>query len=145
MSAPDGATLPSATSPSIKTSIKRIISRKDSRADTFGAPLSRAVSHGVQQRPLSAEDDITYPDFTTAGPHTDAFQEETATGLVDAEEVESPLSRASSRTHVGADPELGEKVSQVKLVTWLENDPENPRNWSNTAKWSVLSVWRGPG
>ncbi|RDX39588.1 MFS general substrate transporter, partial [Lentinus brumalis] len=28
----------------------------------------------------------------------------------------------------------------VKLVTWLENDPEDPRNWSNAYKWYITSV-----
>ncbi|KAK4700884.1 hypothetical protein P7C70_g5355, partial [Phenoliferia sp. Uapishka_3] len=110
-------------------SIKRSTSRKSSNPHPDASPhsLAREVSHGVPlQRPLSAEDDITFPAFTTAGPHTDAFQEETATGLVDAAEVESPLTQSSSRTHVGGDAEKGEKLKGVKLVTWLEGDPENP-------------------
>ncbi|KAL8278384.1 hypothetical protein RQP46_009276 [Phenoliferia psychrophenolica] len=111
------------------SSLKRAGSRKEPPPE-FPA-LEPVVSHGVQQQPIAPADDILFPAFTTEGPHTDAFELETATGLVDAAEVESPitrsLTRASTHTRVGSAQEKGEKV---KL-----NDPENPRNWSISAKW----------
>ncbi|KAM0749043.1 MFS general substrate transporter [Meredithblackwellia eburnea MCA 4105] len=97
--------------------------------------LGRTLSHGTVQKPLSAVDDITFPSLTTTGPHTDAFQEETATGLVSAKEVEgAELSRSTTSTRVDTVHDV-EKAKDAKLVTWLENDPENPRNLSKSAKW----------
>ncbi|GAA5918219.1 hypothetical protein JCM6882_003014 [Rhodosporidiobolus microsporus] len=114
------------------------------------ADLERTVSHGVVQHDLPVEDEVTFPQLTQRGPHTDAYLEESATGLVLATEAESRAapSSAGSKPHHGsqstlvspttkavADPEKGVKAEDAKLVTWKENDPENPRNWSARAKW----------
>lgn len=32
---------------------------------------------------------------------------------------------------------MGEK--DEFLVTWLENDPENPMNWKSSKKWAIIS------
>lgn len=113
------------------------------------ASLERAVSHGVVQRPLSTEEEQTFPQLTQAGSHTDAYLEETRTGLVLAQEAEatppahirspsqSTLVSASFSHHGPSDPEKRVKESDVKLVTWLEGDPENPRNWGTGKKWCV--------
>lgn len=89
---------------------------------------------------------------------TNAFQEETATGLVSAEEVEVPsneslitqggFERRSSINDPGhgkVGPGLLEKGGKegvrdqdVKLVTWLVDDPENPRNFTTARKWLVF-------
>ncbi|GAA6049248.1 hypothetical protein JCM3770_005904 [Rhodotorula araucariae] len=113
--------------------------------------LERAISHGVIQRQLSSEEEETFPQLTQRGTHTDAYLEETRTGLVLASEAAAdfPVSTSASRSRsrsqatlvsspqaakgAAGDPEKG--VVDAKLVTWVENDPENPRNWSNRKKW----------
>ncbi|GAA6004061.1 hypothetical protein JCM10207_006538, partial [Rhodosporidiobolus poonsookiae] len=111
--------------------------------------LGRAGSHGVVQHTLPPEEELTFPQLTQAGPHTDAYLEESVTGLVLAKEAEAPVSPAASqytRPHHGSqstlvspttksDPEKGVKEVDAKLVTFKENDPENPRNWSHRSKW----------
>ncbi|GAA6029057.1 hypothetical protein JCM8097_001572 [Rhodosporidiobolus ruineniae] len=116
--------------------------------------LERAVSHGVVQHRLSdadGVDELTFPQLTQAGPPTDAYLETSPTGIVAAKEVEgqlapsasSPSSRSRHESHTTlvspsggrADPEKGLKEEDAKLVTWKENDPENPRNWSMRQKW----------
>lgn len=111
-------------------------------------PLERTISHGVLQRPLSTDEEMTFPQLTQAGPHTDAYQEVSPTGLVLAREAEQDVADAVrtrsqttlvSRSHVGGkgfvDAEKGARLDDAKLVTWLPDDPENPRNWSLKKKW----------
>ncbi|KAF8905690.1 major facilitator superfamily domain-containing protein [Mucidula mucida] len=38
------------------------------------------------------------------------------------------------------DPEKAEALNDLYLVTWLENDPEDPRNWSASWRWYITSV-----
>lgn len=95
--------------------------------------LSRTSQHALQPEDLS-----TFPGFTESGPPTDAYQEATRTGLVDAEEAERAMSRTTSRTaYAETQAEKGylPKENDAKLVTWLENDPENPRNFHKLRKW----------
>lgn len=118
----------------LSLSLRRSISRKSPPLMNDSSPLGRAISHGTIHRRLTAEEDIGYPSVTSSGPHTDAYLEETPTGLVDAEEAEGgAVTRSTTRTRVGSDPEKGGK--DAKLVTWLDGDPENPRNWTFTQKW----------
>ncbi|KAI5480505.1 MFS polyamine transporter [Pseudohyphozyma bogoriensis] len=106
------------------------------------AALTPALSHGaaIRDHRLSADDaGLTFPSLTEYGPATDAFQKATATGVVDAEEAEAgvPYSGRSSMTLAGS-PDQAEKAEHpdhAKLVTWLLDDPQNPRNWSTTRKW----------
>ena len=124
--------------------------------------LGRTISHGFVQRPLEVPDELTFPQLTERGPHTDAYLEETPSGLVLAREAEAgqvyptPSRRASRQStlvspHAAAaggggggekvpptatKPEV-EAVDDTKLVTWLVDDPQNPRNWSHTKKWYV--------
>ncbi|BGP34230.1 hypothetical protein JCM10296v2_006045 [Rhodotorula toruloides] len=111
-------------------------------------PLQRTISHGVLQRPLSTDEEMTFPQLTQAGPHTDAYQESSPTGLVLAREAEADVAAAVrtrsqstlvSRSPTGGkgivDAEKGARLDDAKLVTWLPNDPENPRNWSTKKKW----------
>ncbi|GAA5856681.1 hypothetical protein JCM8547_005927 [Rhodosporidiobolus lusitaniae] len=117
--------------------------------------LSRTVSHGTVQHPLPPEEEVVYPQLTTAGPHTDAFLETSATGLVLATEAEphATLSPSSpSSTHPAhrsqstlvsspvtkGDLEKGGKDEDVKLVTWTDKDAENPRNWTHAKKWTQV-------
>jgi hypothetical protein len=115
--------------------------------------LERPLSHGVVQHQLSPDAGIgsTWPQLTASGPPTDAFEEASPTGLVNACEAEAELPSSTSSTGrrnshttlVGSgthpsDLEKGGKAVDVKLVTWLENDPENPYNWGLTKKWYFL-------
>lgn len=119
--------------------------------------LGRTVSHGFVQRPLDVPDELTFPQLTERGPHTDAYLEETPSGLVLAREAEAgqaiptPSRRASQQStlvspaHAAGGGGGGEKVpptkpeaaavDDTKLVTWLVDDPQNPRNWSHRKKW----------
>lgn len=57
-----------------------------------------------------------------AGPRTDAYQEETPSGLVLASEVEKP--RSCAATLVGSDLEKGALPAEdAKIVTFLQADP----------------------
>ncbi|ORY89010.1 major facilitator superfamily domain-containing protein [Leucosporidium creatinivorum] len=100
--------------------------------------LERTISHGVVQHPIPSGDEAIFPQLTEAGPHTDAFQQETNTGLVLASEVEphsSSGSPTSTLVHSAKDPEKG--GVDAKLVTFVEGDPSNPRNFSKTKKWTA--------
>ncbi|RDX39687.1 hypothetical protein OH76DRAFT_1367272, partial [Lentinus brumalis] len=88
--------------------------------------------------------DISFP-FTTTdterGGFTDEYRTTTKTGYITADLALRPVpSHLHRLPHVLADPEKALRLKQVKLVTWLENDPEDPRNWSNAYKWYITSV-----
>ncbi|GAA5823809.1 hypothetical protein JCM11251_003304 [Rhodosporidiobolus azoricus] len=114
------------------------------------ADLERTLSHGVVQHPLPPEDAATFPQLTQAGSPTEAYLETSATGLVLAREAEAAVStsptsdgrRGSHSTLVGGnnakatfDLEKQNQLLDAKLVTWKENDPENPREWTKKQKW----------
>lgn len=110
--------------------------------------LERAVSHGVVQHQLPPEEEATFPQLTQAGSHTDAYLETSPSGLVLAREAEAVVgspqrgsqSTLVSHCHGAADPEKGIKPEDAKLVTWRENDPENPRNFSHPKKLCVCAL-----
>ncbi|GAA5867838.1 hypothetical protein JCM3774_005876 [Rhodotorula dairenensis] len=127
--------------------------RSPSTASHDTNALGRTLSHGFVQRPLPSPEELTFPQLTERGPHTDAYLEETPSGLVLASEAEAgqnfpPPSRRGSRQSTLVSPGRtagGDKVpptkpeapveDDAKLVTWLVDDPQNPRNWSHTKKW----------
>lgn len=83
--------------------------------------------------------DISFPFITTdinRGGLTNEYRAFTKDGYVDADHALRPIP-----THVSdipgdlKDPEKAARLRDVKLVTWLPDDPEDPRNWSNTYKW----------
>lgn len=100
--------------------------------------ITTVLSH-ASQHPASPGDEATFPQLTERGPISDAYVEETATGLVDAEEAERDISRTTSRTaynpHDVSSAEKGKPEHDAKLVTFLTDDPENPRNFSPITKW----------
>jgi hypothetical protein len=102
---------------------------------TSTPPLERTVSHGVVQHPLPPDEGIgsTWPQLTAAGPPTDAFEEASPTGLVDAREAEKGVnvpitaarhhgSQSTLVTSNKGDMEKGLKEEDAKLVTWKEAD-----------------------
>ncbi|ORY90644.1 MFS general substrate transporter [Leucosporidium creatinivorum] len=106
-------------------------------------PNITTVLSQVSQHPASPGDEATFPQLTERGPITDAYVETTATGLVDAEEAEREMSRTTSRTAYNPDAssaEKGKPEHDAKLVTFLDDDPENPRNFSQLTKWIVTVI-----
>ncbi|KAJ7071730.1 MFS general substrate transporter [Mycena belliarum] len=85
--------------------------------------------------------DLSFPFQTTdlsEGGFTDEYRISTKSGLIDARHALHPiLSRVPSAP---ADPEKAEKLLHVQFVTWTENDPEDPRNWSSLWRWYITAV-----
>ena len=81
--------------------------------------------------------DLSFPYQTTdidEGGFTNEYRSATTTGLI---KFQNALRPVPSRLIKGAldDPEKAKRLRDMHLVTWLENDPEDPRNWSKTWKW----------
>ncbi|ORY76533.1 major facilitator superfamily domain-containing protein [Leucosporidium creatinivorum] len=113
-----------------------------------------ALSH-PHLHPLPVGDSSTFPSLTESGAPTDVYETHTTTGLVAAHELQPEgqlMSGRSSMTHVelgaGGDVEKGSlegsnkegKEGESKIVTWKENDPEDPRQFSNFRKWVVTVI-----
>ncbi|KAA1474418.1 MFS general substrate transporter [Dentipellis sp. KUC8613] len=74
---------------------------------------------------------------------TDEYREVSEAGYVP---FKGALHRAPTKLAdepLSRDPELAEKVKDVKLVVWLPNDPEDPRNWSNGYRWLLTCLVTG--
>ncbi|KAJ7735125.1 hypothetical protein DFH07DRAFT_967361 [Mycena maculata] len=41
--------------------------------------------------------------------------------------------------HALSEPQKAEKLTKIQLVTWKENDPEDPRNWSSLWRRAVVT------
>ncbi|KAH9952005.1 MFS general substrate transporter [Amylocystis lapponica] len=99
--------------------------------------LARASSHDPNRA------DISFPFETTdmsRGGFTDEYRTATRTGFVPANLALRPIpSHLSAVPSALRDPEKA-KLGDVKLVTWLENDPEDPRNWKNSYRWYITAV-----
>jgi len=92
-------------------------------------------------------DALNFPATTASGPQrTDEYVTETQEGYLSAEEEEPEENASPSPTVVGEKQKPSptgltlsqsrrEKALEVKIVTWMENDLEDPRNWSFTIKW----------
>lgn len=84
--------------------------------------------------------DISFPFGTTniqEGGITDEYRVTSKTGYIaaDSNALHPVPTHVSQAPHALKDPEKAAELEKVKLVTWLDNDPEDPRNWSNTYKW----------
>ncbi|EPS98981.1 hypothetical protein FOMPIDRAFT_1125239 [Fomitopsis schrenkii] len=88
--------------------------------------------------------DVSFPFITTdinRGGLTNEYRAYTTDGYVSADHALRPIP-----THVSdipgdlKDPEKAARLRDVKLVTWLPDDPEDPRNWSNSYKWYLTAV-----
>lgn len=121
--------------------------------------LAPSPSHpsAASARHLAPEDDaLTYPQLIERGPHVAEYELESPTGVVSAASLglspsrQADSSSHSSTTQVDHHPSsvaptqleggftMVEKNGQDdKLVTWLEDDPENPRNFSDARKWTA--------
>lgn len=85
--------------------------------------------------------DLSFPFETTdtqRGGFTDEYRITSKTGYITADLALRPVpSHYHTLPAVLADPEKAIRLKQVKLVTWYENDPEDPRNWSKAYKWCM--------
>ena len=88
--------------------------------------------------------DISFPFITTdinRGGLTNEYRAFTREGYVSADHALRPIP-----THVSdipgdlKDPEKAARLRDMKLVTWLPDDPEDPRNWSNMYKWCMYCL-----
>lgn len=95
----------------------------------------------------AARADLSFPFETTdvdRGGMTDEYRVASKTGFVPADTALRPIP-----THVSVipgalrDPEKAAALKDMKLVTWLENDPEDPRNWSSLYRWCTCSLLFG--
>ncbi|THH29580.1 hypothetical protein EUX98_g4603 [Antrodiella citrinella] len=91
------------------------------------------------------EVDLSFPYGTTnvaEGGLTDEYRVTSETGLVSADLVLRPIpSHFSAIPTVLQDPEKAKHLRDVKLVTFLDSDPEDPRNFSNAYKWWLTACF----
>jgi multidrug resistance protein len=89
--------------------------------------------------------DLSFPSQTTntheAG-FTDEYRAITRKGTIPADKALKPIpSRATGPVPpVLQDAEKALALKDVQLVTWKENDPEDPRQWSNLFRWYITAV-----
>lgn len=91
-----------------------------------------------------AQPDLSFPFATTntqQGGFTDEYRTTTKTGFVPADLALRPIPTHVSQVP-GAlkDPEKAAALKDMKLVTWLPNDPEDPRNWSKAYRWYLTGI-----
>lgn len=104
-------------------------------------------------------DAVNYPENTESGERTDEYIVRTARGYISPSEedlgnrsgattiAESHTMNSSSSLEKRVNGSIEEKkamgisdvegASEIKLVTWKVDDPEDPRTWSKSVKWSV--------
>ncbi|KAI1795035.1 MFS general substrate transporter [Ganoderma leucocontextum] len=106
-----------------------------------GVHLTRTLTHGShdERRP-----DISFPFETTnaAGKGlADEYRAVTESGYLPADLALCPVpSRVYRLPQALADPEVARALKDMKLVTWKEGDPEDPRNWSNRYRWYITAI-----
>ncbi|ODN73705.1 hypothetical protein, variant [Cryptococcus amylolentus CBS 6039] len=107
--------------------------------------IHRTTTSGSRRGPP----DLAFPYLTTdisRGGITEEYRVETREGYIPMDDPERGLQPARSRAStlhgdqfVLHDKEKG-GMGDKKLVTWLENDPENPRNWSKLYRWTITGI-----
>lgn len=108
----------------------------DSTQGTHGLALTRTRTHDSHNdnRP-----DLSFPFATTdlnRGGFTDEYRAVSESGFMPADLALRPVpSHVYRLPQALADPEKARELKQMKLVTWKEADPEDPRNWSNAYRW----------
>lgn len=72
---------------------------------------------------------------------TDEARAVSKAGYVKFEAALQPVMDTLPEGHVVIDdPEKAKRVKDLYLVTWLPDDPEDPRNWSTTWRWYITGV-----
>ncbi|WWD22602.1 hypothetical protein CI109_107095 [Kwoniella shandongensis] len=108
-------------------------------------PLERTTSSASHRH----VPDLAFPYITTdttRGGITDEYRTETAEGYISVDDPDTglrPMRSRASTLHgdrfVLHDKEKG-GMGNMKLVTFRENDPENPRNWSKFKRWYITGI-----
>ncbi|AFR92671.1 membrane transporter [Cryptococcus neoformans C23] len=125
--------------------ITRIPTSTSHRTADYGHPLERAITNASRRAPP----DLAFPYLTTdtsRGGITQEYRVETRAGFIPADDVDHGLQPMRSRAttiqgdrFVLHDKEKG-GMCEKKLVTFLEGDPQNPRNWSKSRRWIITSI-----
>ncbi|KAH9928079.1 MFS general substrate transporter [Fomitopsis serialis] len=92
---------------------------------TEGEELTNPRSHDENQP------DISFPYITT---------DINRGGLTNEYPLRPIPTHASDVPQALRDPEKAAQLRDMKLVTWLPDDPEDPRNWSNLYRWYLTGV-----
>lgn len=83
--------------------------------------------------------DLSFPFETTdieRGGYTDEYRTATRSGFLAADTALRPIpSHVSTLPGALRDAEKIGALKGTQLVTWRENDPEDPRNWSDFYRW----------
>ncbi len=89
--------------------------------------------------------DISFPFGTTdtnRGGFTNEYRAVSHTGFLPADLALRPVpSHVYRLPQALADPEKARELKQMKLVTWKEGDPEDPRNWSALYRWCTSTFY----
>ncbi|KAF7301058.1 MFS general substrate transporter [Mycena indigotica] len=114
------------------------MSTSDNSANSTIVVLQRNKTHD------DGAPDLSFPFQTTnifEGGITDEYRTSTRTGFVDARHALHPVpSRGAAPPHVLLDPEKADQLGRVLLVTWKEDDKDDPRNWSPVWRWYITLV-----
>ena len=101
------------------------------------------------QEPPSHDPNAPDPSFPFAstniaqGGMTDEYRVVSPTGMISGDKALRPIpSNHSVTPPVLRDPEMARELKNVKLVTFVPNDPEDPRTWSKLYKWCTSSSRR---
>ncbi|KAF7790036.1 hypothetical protein EIP86_000985 [Pleurotus ostreatoroseus] len=101
--------------------------------------LHPSLSHHDPTRP-----DLSFPFATTntsQGGFTDEYRTVTRTGYMPAHTALRPIPSHTSVTPPALrDPEKLKELNRTKLVTFVPDDPEDPRNKSYWFKWYITAV-----
>lgn len=75
------------------------------------------------------------------GGFTDEYRIVSKTGLIPANTALRPIPSHQSVTPPALrDPEKARELKDVKLVTFVDNDPQDPRNWSRLFRWCMYNL-----
>lgn len=93
----------------------------------------------LSNEPLQPSTDLSYLTQTTSvqvSGLTNEYHFATRTGTIPIADATKPLPENSGDPQLWEkDPEKAKQLKDAELVTWLENDPENSRNWSKAYRW----------
>ena len=109
------------------------------RHDSDNTQPTNSLEKTLSKTHDSRRPDISFPYETTdinRGGLTDEYRAVTEAGFVPADTALRPIpSRLPQTPQALRDPEKAQTIKDVKFVTWKPDDPEDPRNWSNTYRW----------